>query len=94
MCGEASDGFAAARATTCGWCEAERRGRYGARRVPIGGGDGRREADTSSFATDETSAESGSGKGPEEGPEADVTAGEAEVEGGASMGNGRRRCVE
>lgn len=86
MCGEASDGLAAARASTCGWCEAERRGRYGARTVSMGGGEGRREADTSSLATAETRVESG----PDSGHGLDVAAGEADadVEGEVSIGTG------
>lgn len=84
MCGEASAGLAAARAITCGWCEGERRGRYGARRVSMGGGEGWREAETSASATAETRADSGSGAGP------DAAAGEteAEVKGVVSMGTG------
>jgi hypothetical protein len=58
VCGEASDGLAAARAITCGWCEEVRRGRYGARRVSMGGGEDWHEAETSASATAETRAES------------------------------------
>jgi hypothetical protein len=56
VCGEASDGLAAARESTRGWCKEVRRGRYGARTVSMGGGEGRREAETSASATDETRA--------------------------------------
>lgn len=84
-CGETSDGFAAATASTRGWCEAVRRGRYGPRRVSMGGGVGRREPETRASATADTRPES------EPAPQPDAAAGEeeAEVEGGVSMGTGR-----
>lgn len=84
MCGEASAGLAAARAITCGWCEGARRGRYGARRVSMGGGEGRWEAETTAPATAETSTESGS----QAALDADAGETEAEVEGVVSIGTG------